>query len=108
MQSARVGIREFRENLASYIESSTPVAITRHGETVGFYVPARRKRPQADLDALRKAGEQLDAFDRLCVAKTSSNLSVGEANSQRGNLPRQIGAAGSKRFVYGADGTTVR
>jgi antitoxin (DNA-binding transcriptional repressor) of toxin-antitoxin stability system len=62
MQSARVGIREFRENLASYIESSTPVAITRHGETVGFYVPARRKRQQADLDALRKAGEQLDAL----------------------------------------------
>ena len=62
MQSARVGIREFRENLASYIESSTPVAITRHGETVGFYVPSRRKRQQADLDALRKAGEQLDAL----------------------------------------------
>ena len=62
MQTTRVGIREFRENLASYIESSTPVAITRHGETVGFYVPARRKRHQADLDALRKAGEQLDAL----------------------------------------------
>ena len=62
MQSAKVGIREFRENLASYIESSTPVAITRHGETVGFYVPARRKRQQADLDALRKAGEQLHAL----------------------------------------------
>jgi antitoxin (DNA-binding transcriptional repressor) of toxin-antitoxin stability system len=62
MQSVRVGIREFRENLASYIESSTPVAITRHGETVGFYVPARRKREQADLEALRRAGEQLDAL----------------------------------------------
>src|SRR5580704_3258483 len=62
MQSARVGIREFRENLASYIESATPVAITRHGETVGFYIHARRKRQQADLDALRKAGEQLDAL----------------------------------------------
>ena len=57
-----MGIREFRENLASYIESSTPVAITRHGETVGFYVPARRKQREADLDALRKAGEQLDAL----------------------------------------------
>jgi hypothetical protein len=62
MQTARVGIREFRENLASYIESSTPVAITRHGETVGFYVPAHQKRQQADVDALRKAGEQLDAL----------------------------------------------
>ena len=51
MESERVGIREFRENLARYIESAIPVAITRHGETVGFYVPARRNRSQADLDA---------------------------------------------------------
>ncbi len=57
-----VGIREFREKLASFLESTTPVAITRHGETVGFYVPARRKRRDADLDALRRAGEQLDAL----------------------------------------------
>ena len=46
----------------SYIESSTPAGITRHGESVGFYVPARRKRQQVDLDALRKAGAQSDAL----------------------------------------------
>jgi len=57
-----VGIREFRERLSSFLGSSTPVAITRHGETVGFYIPARRKRREADLEALRRAGEQLDAL----------------------------------------------
>jgi antitoxin (DNA-binding transcriptional repressor) of toxin-antitoxin stability system len=57
-----VGIREFRERLSSFLESTTPVAITRHGETVGFYIPARRKRSEADLDALRRAGEQLDSL----------------------------------------------
>lgn len=57
-----VGIREFREKLSSILASSSPVAITRHGETVGFYVPARRKRSEADLDALRRAGEQMDAL----------------------------------------------
>ena len=62
MQSARVGIREFRERLTSYLESSTPLAITRHGETVGLYIPVRRKRKEADLAAFRKAGEQLDAL----------------------------------------------
>jgi antitoxin (DNA-binding transcriptional repressor) of toxin-antitoxin stability system len=62
MQSVRVGIREFREKLSSFLESSTPVAITRHGETVGFYLPARRKHREADLEALRRAGEQLDAM----------------------------------------------
>lgn len=37
----RVGVREFREDLADYLASSTPVAITRHGQTVGYYIPAR-------------------------------------------------------------------
>jgi hypothetical protein len=62
MQTARVGIREFRENLSSYLESKTPVAITRHGATIGIYLPTRPKPSQADLDALRVAGEKLDAM----------------------------------------------
>jgi antitoxin (DNA-binding transcriptional repressor) of toxin-antitoxin stability system len=86
MQSARVGIREFRENLASYIESSTPVAITRHGETVGFYVPARPKRQQADLEALRKAGEQLDALIAAAGA-TEEALVEDFRNSRRRTRP---------------------
>jgi antitoxin (DNA-binding transcriptional repressor) of toxin-antitoxin stability system len=59
MQTERVGIREFRENLSGYLESPTPVAITRHGETIGFYLPTRRRPSEADLDALRRAGERL-------------------------------------------------
>lgn len=59
MQSTKVGIREFRENLSSYLESKTPVAITRHGATIGIYVPTRPKARQADLEALRAAGEKV-------------------------------------------------
>lgn len=62
MATARVGIREFRENLSGFLESSEPVAITRHGETIGFYVPTRKRPSEADLDSLRRAGEQLDAL----------------------------------------------
>lgn len=54
-----VGIREFREKLADYLESSAPVAITRHGETIGFYVPARRKRTEEEKAALHDAAERL-------------------------------------------------
>jgi antitoxin (DNA-binding transcriptional repressor) of toxin-antitoxin stability system len=59
MQATKVGIREFRENLSSYLESKTPVAITRHGDTIGIYVPTRPKPSQADLEALRIAGEKM-------------------------------------------------
>ena len=59
MQTTKVGIREFRENLSSYLESATPVAITRHGSTIGIYVPTKPKASQADLEALRLAGEKM-------------------------------------------------
>jgi antitoxin (DNA-binding transcriptional repressor) of toxin-antitoxin stability system len=59
MQATKVGIREFRENLSSYLESKTPVAITRHGATIGIYVPTPPKPSQADLEALRIAGEKM-------------------------------------------------
>lgn len=55
-----VGIREFREKLADYLERSAPVAITRHGETIGFYIPARRKRTEEEKAALERAAAQLD------------------------------------------------
>jgi PHD/YefM family antitoxin component YafN of YafNO toxin-antitoxin module len=58
-----VGIREFRENLAEYLlESNAPVAITRHGDTIGYFIPARRKRSEAERTALKEAAAQLDAL----------------------------------------------
>jgi antitoxin (DNA-binding transcriptional repressor) of toxin-antitoxin stability system len=62
MEAVKVGIREFRERLASFLETGAPVAITRHGETVGFYIPTRRKPKNEDLSALRAAAAQLDAM----------------------------------------------
>ncbi|MGA2096909.1 MAG: hypothetical protein ABSH39_11455 [Candidatus Acidiferrum sp.] len=43
MATIKVGVREFRERIASFLESDTPVAVTRRGETLGIYVPTRRK-----------------------------------------------------------------
>jgi len=58
-----VGIREFRENLAEYLlESSAPVAITRHGDMIGYFIPDRRKRSEAERTALKEAAAQLDAL----------------------------------------------
>ncbi len=60
MGTVKVGIREFREKLASYLlESEETVAITRHGDTVGYYIPARRKRTEAERSALKEAASRL-------------------------------------------------
>ena len=54
-----VGMREFREKLAGYLESSTPLAIMRHGETLGYYIPARKRSRKAELEALHAAAKDL-------------------------------------------------
>jgi len=61
METQKVGIREFREKLATYVlESEGPMAITRHVDTEGYYSPAPKKR---------RTPEQIAAFiegtDRL-------------------------------------------
>jgi PHD/YefM family antitoxin component YafN of YafNO toxin-antitoxin module len=56
----KVGVREFRERIASFLESDTPVAVTRRGETLGVYVPTQRKHPKtADLAELKAAATRL-------------------------------------------------
>ena len=81
MQTERVGIREFRENLSSYLESRTPIAITRHGETIGIYVPTRRRPSEADAEALRAAGEKMQAL--IAAAATNEDEIVTEFKKAR-------------------------
>jgi hypothetical protein len=45
-----------------FLESDIPVAVTRRGETLGVYVPTRRKRPRtAELSELKAAADRLAA-----------------------------------------------
>ena len=62
METEKIGMREFRENLAGYLEAGKPLAITRHGETLGFYIPARKKSRNAEVEAMRAAAKELDAM----------------------------------------------
>jgi len=67
MAPVTVGIREFRENLAAYLlESDAPIAITRHGDTIGYFIPTRRKRTETERAALKVAAARLD---QLLAAK---------------------------------------
>jgi len=61
MKTPKVGIREFRSGLSEFIASNTPVAVTRHGQTVVYFIPARGQN-EAELAALKQASETLDAL----------------------------------------------
>jgi hypothetical protein len=44
---------------ATLLETEVPVAITRHGDTIGYYIPARRKRTEAERTALKEVAARL-------------------------------------------------
>ncbi len=64
MTATKVGIREFRAGLADYVDADARVAVSRHGQTVGYLIPVKRDR-SADVATLKAAGEKLDALLRL-------------------------------------------
>lgn len=57
-----VGVREFREDLARYLDSPEPIAVTRHGQVIGYYLPVKPRVNQEDLNAFDGAAERLQAL----------------------------------------------
>lgn len=65
MEPVSVGIREFRSRLAEYLlESDRPVVVTRHGATVGYFIPARGTRADLDRAALTEAAVRMNELLR--------------------------------------------
>jgi antitoxin (DNA-binding transcriptional repressor) of toxin-antitoxin stability system len=85
METIKVGIREFRTDLAEYIAASTPVAITRHGQTVGYFIPAHGQG-EADIAALKKASKTLDRL----LAEQSVDVEEVVADFKAARRPTSI------------------
>lgn len=63
MEPISVGIREFRARLAEFLlKNDQPVAVTRHGSTIGYFIPARFARTSMDRAALIQAAARLDGL----------------------------------------------
>lgn len=84
MDSLKIEIREFRSQLPHYLlEVGQPLAITRHGETIGYYIPSRDKVGSNEIGALRAAAEKLDALMR--DAGVNEDEIVEEFSAKRRN-----------------------
>jgi len=59
--SMTVGMREFREGLASYVDQTEPVTVTRHGVVAGVFIPVARDR-DADFAAYAEAAKKANAW----------------------------------------------
>jgi len=56
----RIGVRELRENLSLFLESNEPLEVTRHGQTIGFFIPIPKKSGQDQRKSLLEAGKRMD------------------------------------------------
>lgn len=55
-----VGVREFRDHASSYLAGAEPLAVRRHGQVLGFYLPVKRKSDAQELQAaLQELGDSL-------------------------------------------------
>ncbi len=87
MEANKVGIREFRAGLADYIASDTPVAVTRHGQTVGYFIPTNGQA-DADLATLKRAAAELDrllASQAVDVEAVAAEFKVARRASRKGS-----------------------
>lgn len=57
--SIRVGVRELREKLGEYLESTVPIEVTRHGQTVGFFIPVPKTPGQSERESFLAAGHRM-------------------------------------------------
>ena len=92
MEATKVGIREFRAGMAEFIASSTPVAVTRHGQTIGYFIPTHGQA-EADVASLKKASKTLD---RLLAAKSvveDAVVAEFKAARKRASAPKKPKAA---------------
>ena len=75
--AVRVGIRELRARLASHLETATPIEVTRHGRTVGLYVPLPQESDLSEHERLLEAGRLMQAeLQRLGLGLTEEELAA--------------------------------
>lgn len=86
METAKVGIREFRSDLAEYIASNTPVAVTRHGQTVGYFIPTQGQI-EAHVAALKKASKTLNKLLELQSVDIESVVADFKAARKKTSTP---------------------
>jgi hypothetical protein len=54
-----VGVREFRDRATTYLSGPEPVAISKHGHVIGFYIPVERDEDDVRL-AVAHLGETVE------------------------------------------------
>jgi antitoxin (DNA-binding transcriptional repressor) of toxin-antitoxin stability system len=77
----KIGIREFRAHLSEVIAADRPMAVTRHGQTVGVFIPTR---PPVTDEVLARLQVAAAAFaQQMAEAGVAEETLVAEFKAAR-------------------------
>ena len=87
----RVGVREFRDHATKYLAGDEVLAIERHGEPIGFYVPpgtGRRRDRAESMKRLERAIERVLAETGLTEEELARFFDLNEPMPDPEPVPR--------------------
>ena len=58
----KVSVQEFRNNLAKYLNTTSPIVVMRHGKTLGYFLPTNQEPEKAQLETWKSAAAKLDTI----------------------------------------------
>src|SRR4051794_38727442 len=98
-ETKKIGVRQFRENFANYLgKVDQPIAITRHQDIVGYYIPARPRRTEDEKVALREAVAKLhEILDEKGISAEEVFQQLKSVREKGAAAAREAGATQSVR-----------
>ena len=79
-----IGVREFRDHATTYLSGSDPVAVSKHGQVIGFYIPLER-----DWEPLQRAVKKLGGtVDRILEQTGMTEEELAQLFDLRRSLPQ--------------------
>lgn len=84
MELQSVGLREFRAHLHKYTrQGDEPIEITSHGETIGYFIPARPAPEIQHFAALKQAIDKLASILKSSGVDADDIVADFQAERQR-------------------------
>jgi antitoxin (DNA-binding transcriptional repressor) of toxin-antitoxin stability system len=71
-----IGVREFRDKASHYLHLGKPLAIERHGEIVGYYIPVKKRNPE---EVRRRLARLEEAIAQVLAETGMSEDELAEA-----------------------------
>ena len=81
----RVGVREFRDHATRYLAGDEVLAVERHGQPIGFYIPTSAGKQESFAQALEKLEQMVE---RVLAETGMSEEELSRLYDLNKDLPR--------------------